>query len=157
MLASWPKPDWSWTQSSSHCATCFLDYWGYLDLHLLFHFQVSCLAPIQELCRGSEIILSNGRQEIIGTLGSPKITSASFTPLLGPSSGIVSELVPNLQYGDVSLSGDLPIGGTIKVCGSFPVYGMVAVDGTLPSIGSAVVNTGCQFPSEVVATGGHIC
>lgn len=54
-------------------------------------------------------------------------------------SPVISEVVPSLQYGDVNMAGELPIGGTIKVSGCFPVYGMVAVDGNVPSSGTAVV------------------
>ncbi|CAH2056317.1 unnamed protein product, partial [Iphiclides podalirius] len=63
----------------------------------------------------------------------PFINSIQVTPT-------ISELVPSLQYGDLTMGGELPIGGTIKVCGCFPVYGMIAVDGALPSAGTAVVD-----------------
>ncbi|CAD0206581.1 unnamed protein product [Chrysodeixis includens] len=56
---------------------------------------------------------------------------------------VITEIVPTLQFGDMSVSGDLPVGGSIRVKGMFPVYGSVVVDGSLPSSGTAVVNTGC--------------
>ncbi|KAF9805608.1 hypothetical protein SFRURICE_020993, partial [Spodoptera frugiperda] len=62
-------------------------------------------------------------------------------PIAG--SPIITEIVPSLQFGDITVSGDLPIGGSIKVKGVFPVYGTVTLDGALPSSGTAVVNTGC--------------
>ncbi|XP_022834917.1 uncharacterized protein LOC111362477 [Spodoptera litura] len=65
-------------------------------------------------------------------------------------SPIITEIVPSLQFGDITVSGDLPIGGSIKVKGVFPVYGTVTLDGALPSSGSAVVNTGCGVVSQVV-------
>ena len=76
------------------------------------------------------------------------ITSANFVPIANvptevlnnlPMTPVISEIVPSLQYGDITMSGDLPIGGTIKVCGCFPVYGMINVDGNVPSTGTAVV------------------
>ncbi|XP_047541567.1 uncharacterized protein LOC125074316 isoform X1 [Vanessa atalanta] len=81
-------------------------------------------------------------------IGNAVISSANFIPLANlpsgfannfPMSPIISEIVPSLQYGDITMGGDLPIGGTIKVCGCFPVYGMVTVDGSVPSAGTAVV------------------
>lgn len=63
----------------------------------------------------------------------PVISSAQVTP-------IISEVVPALSFGDITMSGDMPIGGTIKVRGCFPVYGMVAVDGAVPSAGTAYVS-----------------
>ncbi|XP_038217585.1 uncharacterized protein LOC119836353 [Zerene cesonia] len=63
----------------------------------------------------------------------PAINNIQVTPC-------ISEVVPNLQYGDINMVGDLPIGGTIKVSGCFPVYGMIAVDGNVPSSGTAVVS-----------------
>ncbi|XP_013175710.1 PREDICTED: uncharacterized protein LOC106123848 [Papilio xuthus] len=67
------------------------------------------------------------------SMATPFINNIQVTPT-------ISELVPSLQYGDMTMGGDLPIGGTIKVCGCFPVYGMIAVDGALPSAGTAVVD-----------------
>ncbi|OWR49990.1 Hdd1 protein [Danaus plexippus plexippus] len=64
-----------------------------------------------------------------------------FTP-------IISDIVPSLQYGDITMTGDLPIGGMIKVCGCFPVYGMVNVDGSLPSAGTAIVAE--SFGNQVI-------
>lgn len=60
---------------------------------------------------------------------------ASATP-------VITEIVPSLKFGDISVTGDLPVGGSIRVKGSFPIYGTVAVDGGLPSAGAAIVNTG---------------
>ncbi|XP_046974712.1 uncharacterized protein LOC124540985 [Vanessa cardui] len=81
-------------------------------------------------------------------IGNAVISSANFIPLANlpsgfannfPMSPMISEIVPSLQYGDITMGGELPIGGTIKVCGCFPVYGMVTVDGSVPSAGTAVV------------------
>ncbi|XP_060808585.1 uncharacterized protein LOC132903736 [Amyelois transitella] len=55
---------------------------------------------------------------------------------------LVTEIVPSLQFGEISLDGDLPVGGSIKISGTFPVYGYVGVDGTIPSYGTAYVDTG---------------
>ncbi|CAK1593193.1 unnamed protein product [Parnassius mnemosyne] len=71
--------------------------------------------------------------EAFPSVATPFINNIQVTPT-------ISELVPSLQYGDLTMGGELPIGGTIKVCGCFPVYGMIAVDGALPSAGSAVVD-----------------
>ncbi|XP_026745275.1 uncharacterized protein LOC113506647 [Trichoplusia ni] len=56
---------------------------------------------------------------------------------------VITEIEPSLQFGDMSVTGELPVGGSIRVKGIFPVYGSVVVDGSLPSSGTAVVNTGC--------------
>ncbi|VVC91446.1 unnamed protein product [Leptidea sinapis] len=71
----------------------------------------------------------------------PAINNLQVTPY-------ISEVVPSLQCGDISMTGDLPIGGTIKVCGCFPVYGMIAVDGNVPSYGTAVVDQ--SFGNKVI-------
>ncbi|XP_030022355.2 uncharacterized protein LOC115441634 [Manduca sexta] len=63
---------------------------------------------------------------------------------------LVTEIVPALQFGDITVTGDMPIGGTIKVSGCFPVYGTVAVDGTMPSAGTAIINTGGGFVTQVI-------
>ncbi|XP_063391279.1 uncharacterized protein LOC134676828 [Cydia fagiglandana] len=63
--------------------------------------------------------------------------------IIEPCSQVVTEVVPSLQCGDVSVTGDLPIGGTIRVTGCFPVYGVVAVDGAVPSAGTGYVNHAC--------------
>lgn len=73
-------------------------------------------------------------------------SNAVFTPM-------ISEIFPNLQYGDINVNGDLPIGGTVKVRGSFPVYGIVQVDGSLPSVGTAIVNSECGYASQAVEPG----
>lgn len=87
-------------------------------------------------------------EQIISNAVPATITSANFVPIANmptevlnnlPMSPVISEIIPSLQYGDITMSGDLPIGGTIKVCGCFPVYGMINVDGSLPSTGTAVV------------------
>ncbi|KAJ8704488.1 hypothetical protein PYW07_011676 [Mythimna separata] len=67
-----------------------------------------------------------------------------------PGSPVITEIVPSLQFGDISVTGDLPVGGSIKVKGVFPVYGTVALDGGLSSCGSAVVNTGSAVVTQVV-------
>ncbi|CAH0716995.1 unnamed protein product, partial [Brenthis ino] len=100
-------------------------------------------------------------EQMIGQTLPATITSANFIPIANipseminnlPMSPIISEIIPSLQYGDITMSGDLPIGGTIKVCGCFPVYGTINVDGSLPSTGTAVVaeSFGNQL-SEVIS------
>ncbi|CAG4957847.1 unnamed protein product [Parnassius apollo] len=81
----------------------------------------------------AQTILPGAPIEAFPSVATPFINSIQVTPT-------ISELVPSLQYGDITMGGELPIGGTIKVCGCFPVYGMIAVDGALPSAGSAVVD-----------------
>ncbi|XP_041988599.1 uncharacterized protein LOC121739995 [Aricia agestis] len=62
----------------------------------------------------------------------PVLNNIQVTPTL-------QEIVPALQFGDINMAGEMPIGGTIKVRGCFPVYGIVGVDGIVPSLGSAIV------------------
>ncbi|XP_039748468.1 uncharacterized protein LOC120625458 [Pararge aegeria] len=77
-------------------------------------------------------------------LANIEVTNVQFTP--------ISELMPSLQFGDITVAGDLPIGGTIKVCGCIPVYGMINVDGTVPSAGTAVVaDSFCNQLSDVTS------
>ncbi|CAB3241660.1 unnamed protein product [Arctia plantaginis] len=68
---------------------------------------------------------------------------ASATP-------VITEIVPSLQFGEITVAGDLPVGGSIRVKGCFPVYGTVAVDGGLPSAGTAIVNTGGGVLAQIV-------
>ncbi|XP_073964678.1 uncharacterized protein [Choristoneura fumiferana] len=83
-------------------------------------------------------------------LGSNYIPSNQLSGLtlgnLQPNNIIIEPceiITENLQCGDVSVTGDLPIGGTIRVSGCFPVYGVVAVDGAVPSQGTGIVNHSC--------------
>ncbi|CAK1548913.1 unnamed protein product [Leptosia nina] len=95
----------------------------------------------------NEIALNANRNSILtNELNSMNYANnLQATPVQNPAinniqvSPIISEVVPSLQYGDVNMAGELPIGGTIKVSGCFPVYGMIAVDGNVPSSGTAVV------------------
>ncbi|XP_031770339.2 uncharacterized protein LOC116413755 [Galleria mellonella] len=57
-------------------------------------------------------------------------------------SPVVTEIVPSLEFGDLTIDGALPVGGVIKVKGTFPVYGVIGVDGSLPSYGMAYIDTG---------------
>lgn len=115
----------------------------------------------QEIQRSKNLALQNSAANFGLNSGQNLPTfNAKFTPLsnnigseiiLGnnflssiPSNAVITEIVPNLQLGDVTVNGDLPIGGSIKICGCFPVYGIIAVDGSVPSAGTAVVNTGVQ-------------
>ncbi|CAH4032637.1 uncharacterized protein LOC123715375 [Pieris brassicae] len=77
-------------------------------------------------------LLENPASNLVHGMQNPAINNIQVSP-------VISEVVPSLQYGDINMAGELPIGGTIKVSGCFPVYGMVAVDGNVPSSGSAVV------------------
>ncbi|CAG9784769.1 unnamed protein product [Diatraea saccharalis] len=61
---------------------------------------------------------------------------------------LVTEILPNLQFGEVNVDGEIPVGGMIKVSGSFPVFGSVSLDGTVPSFGTAYVDTGNVFKSD---------
>ncbi|CAH2083979.1 unnamed protein product [Euphydryas editha] len=93
----------------------------------------------------SKNMLANANAPLANELfGNAVITNANFVPISNMPSGfpvtpMISEIIPSLQFGDITMSGDLPVGGTIKVCGCFPVYGMVSVDGSVPSAGTAVV------------------
>ncbi|PZC72314.1 hypothetical protein B5X24_HaOG211325 [Helicoverpa armigera] len=87
------------------------------------------------------VILKNATSFPIG-LQTP-LNCNGVQQLQETGSPIITEIVPSLQFGDVTVTGDLPIGGSIKVKGVFPVYGTVALDGGLPTSGTAVVNTGC--------------
>ncbi|XP_053621356.1 uncharacterized protein LOC128681472 [Plodia interpunctella] len=95
-----------------------------------------------------------GLPEYIGNVNSQQaLLSGSVAQTVAPSyhpgwqlsaakAPLVTEIVPNLQFGDISLDGDLPVGGSIKISGTFPVYGYVGVDGAVPSHGTAYVDTG---------------
>lgn len=87
--------------------------------------------------------------------GNAVITNAKFVPISDMPSGfpmtpMISEIIPSLQYGDITMNGDLPVSGTIKVCGCFPVYGMVSVDGRVPSAGTAVVDLPSKCANQIV-------
>uniref|UniRef100_A0A2H1W2T4 SFRICE_020046 n=1 Tax=Spodoptera frugiperda TaxID=7108 RepID=A0A2H1W2T4_SPOFR len=86
-----------------------------------------------------------GQVPIMGAVSFGGAVPAAGALIPEPIAGspIITEIVPSLQFGDITVSGDLPIGGSIKVKGVFPVYGTVTLDGALPSSGTAVVNTGC--------------
>ncbi|CAG4963833.1 unnamed protein product [Colias eurytheme] len=86
-------------------------------------------------------INNNVLASAVSGVPNPAISNIQVSP-------VISELVPSLQYGDINMVGDLPIGGTIKVSGCFPVYGMISVDGNVPSSGTAVVSEsiGNQYP-----------
>lgn len=71
------------------------------------------------------------------------VQTSQVTPLM-------TEIVPSLQFGDITVTGDMPVGGTIKVSGCFPIYGMVAVDGNMASAGTAVINTGGGFVTQII-------
>uniref|UniRef100_A0A2A4JC86 Uncharacterized protein n=1 Tax=Heliothis virescens TaxID=7102 RepID=A0A2A4JC86_HELVI len=88
------------------------------------------------------VILHNANSFPIG-VQTPINCSNGVQQLQETGAPIITEIVPSLQFGDVTVTGDLPIGGSIKVKGVFPVYGTVALDGGLPTSGTAVVNTGC--------------
>jgi hypothetical protein len=60
---------------------------------------------------------------------------------------IITEVEPNLQIGDISVGGDMPISGSIKISGMFPVFGTIGVDGKLPTHGTAYVDLSkCNQP-----------
>ncbi|KAJ0170272.1 hypothetical protein K1T71_014200 [Dendrolimus kikuchii] len=85
----------------------------------------------------------------------PSPFASSLFPDYGPVTTtqvapLVTEIVPALQFGDITVTGDMPVGGTIKVSGCFPIYGMVAVDGNVPTAGTAVINTGGNFVTQVI-------
>ncbi|RVE47040.1 hypothetical protein evm_008322 [Chilo suppressalis] len=61
---------------------------------------------------------------------------------------LVTEILPSLQFGEINVDGDMPVGGMIKISGTFPVFGSVALDGTVPSYGTAYVDTGNVFASD---------
>ncbi|XP_059062436.1 uncharacterized PPE family protein PPE16-like [Achroia grisella] len=73
------------------------------------------------------------------TVASGPLANIAGNTQLAP---MVTEIVPSLQFGELSLDGALPVGGTIKVSGTFPVYGMIGVDGSIPSHGTAFIDTG---------------
>ncbi|XP_004924968.2 chorion class CA protein ERA.2-like isoform X1 [Bombyx mori] len=52
-------------------------------------------------------------------------------------------------YGDVAVSGELPVGGNTGVCGNVPVVGYVMFEGTVPAGGlvSVANNCGCNGPA----------
>ena len=84
----------------------------------------------------------------IGFQGPLNANNQQLLPEAIPGSPVITEIVPSLQFGDISVTGDLPVGGSIKVKGVFPVYGTVALEGGLPSCGSAVVNAGSGVPAN---------
>nr|XP_034838676.1 uncharacterized protein LOC117994815 [Maniola hyperantus] len=88
------------------------------------------IMPNEVICNVPNTIAS--ANIIPNNIANIEFTNVQFTPVL-------SELMPSLQFGDVTVAGDLPIGGTIKVSGCIPVYGMIALDGIVPSAGTAVV------------------
>lgn len=81
--------------------------------------------------------------------------------ILGPAQTttvpLITEILPALQFGDVNVAGDIPIGGSIKVSGSFPVYGVVSVDGAVPSTGTALINAGGGMMASVYEPGCRVC
>ncbi|KAJ8707166.1 hypothetical protein PYW08_011300 [Mythimna loreyi] len=96
------------------------------------------------------VILQNASTLPIGFQGSLNAPGCNqqLIPEAMPGSPVITEIVPSLQFGDISVTGDLPVGGSIKVKGMFPVYGTVALDGGLPSCGTAVVNTGSAVVTQ---------
>ncbi|XP_004933650.1 uncharacterized protein LOC101740664 [Bombyx mori] len=117
-------------------------------------------------CLGSNLYSPYGSSLYIPTVatGNGQATVTSLPNCFSPATGfpdygpvrtnqvtpLVTEIVPSLQFGDISVTGDMPIGGTIKVSGCFPVYGTVAVDGNMPSSGKAVINTGGGFVTQYI-------
>ncbi|XP_063835902.1 uncharacterized protein LOC135085048 [Ostrinia nubilalis] len=61
---------------------------------------------------------------------------------------LVTEILPSLQLGEMSVDGEMPVGGMIKITGTFPVFGNIAVDGSVPSHGTAYVDTANVFANE---------
>ncbi|XP_045782582.1 uncharacterized protein LOC123879089 [Maniola jurtina] len=100
------------------------------------------IIPNEAICNIPNTIASANL--IPNNIANIEFTNVQFTPVL-------SELMPSLQFGDVTVAGDLPIGGTIKVCGCIPVYGMITLDGIVPSAGTAVVvdSIGSQIPDGI--------
>ncbi|CAG4957710.1 unnamed protein product [Parnassius apollo] len=52
-------------------------------------------------------------------------------------------------YGDVTLAGELPVGGSTAVVGNVPVIGYVTFEGTIPAGGTVTLasNCGCSNPT----------
>ncbi|KOB64214.1 Hdd1-like protein, partial [Operophtera brumata] len=96
------------------------------------------------ICPGTATVATGSAVTTVGGRFGPAQTST--VPL-------ITEILPALQFGDVNIAGDIPIGGSIKVSGSFPVYGVVSVEGAVPSTGTAIVNAGGGMSASIYEPG----
>lgn len=76
--------------------------------------------------------------------------TAGVTGLEGFSlGGIPMSGVSPMGYGDVTVLGELPVGGSTGVTGNVPVIGYVTFEGTVPAGGTVTLasNCGCSNPA----------
>ncbi|XP_045538599.1 chorion class A protein Ld2/Ld41-like [Papilio machaon] len=88
----------------------------------------------------------------IGTaaINTANAITAGVTGLEGFSlGGIPMSGVSPMGYGDVTVLGELPVGGSTGVTGNVPVIGYVTFEGTVPAGGTVTLasNCGCSNPT----------